>query len=238
MIEQAPANRPISRGRFISLEGGEGTGKSTQSRLLAERLRARGIAVTLTREPGGSPGAEALRHVLLSGAAKPFGAETEALLFAAAREDHARSTIVPALARGEWVVCDRFADSTRVYQGLMGKVEVGFLDQLQQATIGQLEPDLTLILDLPAQTGLQRAGERRGAAAADRFESEDAAFHERLRQGFLEIARLAPQRCVVIDAAGAVDEVAEAVWTAVSERLGPWMPQGEGLAPVTAGTKL
>src|ERR1700694_4561178 len=134
------------RGRLITFEGGEGTGKSTHSALLADRLKALGIEVVLTREPGGSPGAEAIRHVLISGAARPLGAETEALLFAAARDDHVRSTIEPALARGIWVISDRFADSTRVYQGALGRVDICLLNALERVTIGDLKPDLTILL--------------------------------------------------------------------------------------------
>ena len=129
------------RGRLITFEGGEGTGKSTHSALLADRLKALGIEVVLTREPGGSPGAEAIRHVLISGAARPLGAETEALLFAAARDDHVRNTIEPALARGAWVVCDRFIDSTRVYQGILGRVDPKFIRALERVTVGDLRPD-------------------------------------------------------------------------------------------------
>src|ERR1700686_3179985 len=137
------------RGRFITFEGGEGTGKSTQAALLAQRLRSMGIGIVLTREPGGSPGAEIIRHVLLSGAAKSLGPDAEAILFAAAREDHVRCTIEPALAAGKWVVCDRFADSTRVYQGALGQVDRRLIKGLERVSIGALLPDLTLILDLP-----------------------------------------------------------------------------------------
>src|SRR5437867_473368 len=131
------------RGRFITLEGGEGTGKSTQAALLAERLTSLGIAVVLTREPGGSPGAEIIRHVLLAGVAKPLGVEAEALLFAAARDDHIRNTIAPALKRGAWVICDRFIDSTRVYQGR--KLDQKFIRALERVTVGDLKPDVTLV---------------------------------------------------------------------------------------------
>src|SRR5215813_2459226 len=144
------------RGRFITFEGGEGTGKSTHSALVAERLKALGIGIVLTREPGGSPGAEAIRHVLLSGVAKPLGVEAEALLFAAARTDHVNTTIEPALARGAWVICDRFIDSTRVYQGTLGHADPKFLRALERVTVGDLKPDLTFILDLPADVGLAR----------------------------------------------------------------------------------
>jgi dTMP kinase len=215
-MDRAPA-----RGRFITLEGGEGAGKSVQARRLAERLSGRGLAVVLTREPGGSPGAEALREVILSGAAARFGAEGEALLFSAARIDHIDATIAPALARGEWVVSDRFADSTRAYQGAAGELDPQLLACLERVAVGDCRPDLTLILDLPAAEGLARAsGRRRADEPADRFEGESLAFHETLRGAYLEIARAEPQRCVVVDARASEDEVAEAIWAAVEERLG------------------
>ena len=141
------------RGRFITFEGGEGTGKSTHAALLAQRLRALGVGVVLTREPGGSPGAEIIRHVLLSGAAKPLGTAAEAILFAAARDDHIRHTILPALERGRWVICDRFIDSTRVYQGTLGGVDQHLLKALERVTVGPLKPDLTFVLDVPAEIG-------------------------------------------------------------------------------------
>ena len=169
------------RGPFISFEGGEGTGKSTHAKLLAERLRGLGLEVVLTREPGGSPGAEIIRHVLLSGAAKSLGPDAEAILFAAARDDHVRSTIEPALARGRWVVSDRFADSTNVYQGALGHVDPLLLGGLHRVTVGTLKPDLTFILDVPAEIGLERASKRRGEAGADRFEGESLEFHEKPR---------------------------------------------------------
>src|SRR5215470_4247806 len=172
------------RGRFITFEGGEGTGKSTHAALLADRLKSFGIAVLRTREPGGSPGAEAIRHVLLSGAAKPLGAEAEALLFAAARSDHVRNAIEPALARGVWVICDRFIDSTRVYQGSLGHLDPKFMRALERVTVGDLKPDLTFILDVPAQVGLERARSRRNGEGADRFEAESLKFHEELREAF------------------------------------------------------
>jgi dTMP kinase len=209
------------RGRFITFEGGEGTGKSTHSALLAERLKALGIAVVLTREPGGSPGAEVIRHVLLSGVAKPLGVEAEALLFAAARDDHVRHTIEPALARGAWVICDRFIDSTRVYQGTLGHIDPKFIRALERVTVGDLKPDLTFILDVPADVGLVRAGERRGDGTADRFEAESLAFHEELRQAFRLLAAAEPDRCVVIDATAPKPAVAERIWKTVSERLDP-----------------
>lgn len=205
-------------GRFITFEGGEGAGKSTQVRRLAERLAERGLDVVTTREPGGSPGAEIIRHVLLAGAAKPLGPLTEATLFAAARADHLDVTIRPALARGAWVISDRFADSTRAYQGAQGQVAAGLLDALEAATVGPTRPDLTILLDIPAEEGLARAAARSGAGA-DRFESEDLTFHRNLRGAFLDIAMREPERCVVVDGEAPPDQVAEAVWKAVSARL-------------------
>lgn len=212
-----------SRGRFITFEGGEGTGKSTQAAMLALRLESLGIAVLLTREPGGSPGAEIIRHVLLSGAAKPLGPEAEAMLFAAARQDHVKCAIEPALASGKWVVCDRFADSTRVYQGILGQVDWKIIKALERASIGDLRPDLTLVLDLPVERALQRLAVRRGDAAPDRFESENLGFHRELRDAYLTVAAREPERCVVIDASGSKDEIAKNIWTAVNLRFDPAM---------------
>jgi dTMP kinase len=209
------------RGRFITFEGGEGTGKSTHSILLSDRLEALGIEVVLTREPGGSPGAEVIRHVLLSGVAQPLGVKAEALLFAAARDDHVRSTIEPALARGAWVICDRFIDSTRVYQGTLGHLDPALIRALERVTIGDLRPDLTFILDVPAEVGLARARKRRGENAADRFEAESRAFHEALREAYLLLARTELGRCLLIDATEPKGTVAERIWKYVSERLDP-----------------
>lgn len=208
-------------GKFITFEGGEGTGKSTQAAMLASRLEALGLVVQLTREPGGSPGAEIIRHVLLSGAAKPLGPEVEAMLFAAARDDHVRCTILPALQSGKWVISDRFADSTRVYQGALGQVDTKLINVLERVSIGSLAPDLTVILDLPVHLGLERAKLRRGQAEADRFEGEGTDFHEKLRAAYLGIAASEPGRCVVIDATPAKDAVAKSVWQAVLTRLVP-----------------
>ena len=209
------------RGRFITFEGGEGTGKSTQAALLGKRLRAFWISVVQTREPGGSVGAEIIRHVLLSGAAKPLGAEAEAMLFAAAREDHIAHTIKPALDRGHWVVCDRFADSTRVYQGVLGHVDPRLIKRLEKITVGDNRPDLTLILDAPAETGLARAHARRGNGEIDRFESEDLAFHNRLREAYHQLAISEPERCVLIDATETPERVTERLWSVVTRKLDP-----------------
>lgn len=188
-------------GTFITFEGGEGAGKSTQISRLAARLRDGGAEVVVTREPGGSPGAEAVRHVLLSGAAEPFGPGMEAVLFAAARSDHVEQVIRPALERGEVVLCDRFMDSSRVYQGVTGELDAGFMAALERVTVNGMVPDLTVILDLDPEEGLRRAHARRGQAAGpDRYEKETLDIHRRRREAFLEIARREPERCVVIDA--------------------------------------
>ena len=209
-------------GRFITFEGGEGTGKSTHAALLGSRLRHFGIRVVLTREPGGSPGAEIMRYVLLSGAAKPFGANAEAVLFAAARDDHLHTLIRPALERGQWVVCDRFADSTRIYQGIAGSVDPIAIRAMERIIVGDTKPDLTFVLDVPAKEGMRRAEARRAkGGSADRFEGETLTFHERLRDGFLTLAANEPNRCVLIDATMPKDEVAEQIWNAVVKKLDP-----------------
>ncbi len=207
-------------GRFITLEGGEGAGKSTLAKALAERLAALGLAVELTREPGGSPKAERIRDALLAGRIKPYGAFAEALMFSAARIDHVDSRIRPALARGAWVICDRFIDSTRVYQGSVGAVPAGKLAALEAVAIAGLMPDLTFILDLAPETGLARAARRRRPGeASDRFESETLLFHRRLRQAYLDIAAAEPGRCVVLDASQTPEVLAAAAWDALSSRL-------------------
>ncbi len=213
----------MAAGKFITLEGGEGAGKSTQAELLRKRLAARGIDVLMTREPGGSPRAEAIRAVLLSGQAKRLGPMAETLLFYVARDSHLELTIRPALARGTWVVCDRFHDSTRAYQGAAGGVPIAAIDALERIVVGPTRPNLTIILDLPAEEGLKRAAARAEASdeQTDRFESMSLRFHENLRQEFLEIAKAEPRRCVVIDANRPVEEVADAVWSAVTQRLKP-----------------
>src|SRR5256885_5152825 len=180
MGEAAGIKRPGGRGKFISFEGGEGSGKSTQIKILAERLNVARLRAIVTREPGGSPGAEIIRHVVLSGMGKLLGAEAETLLFAAARDDHVRTVIEPALSQGIWVLCDRFSDSTRAYQGRLGKVSPGVLNAMQRGTIGDLKPDLTIILDIPVEIGLQRTAKRRGSGAPDRYEAEVLRFHPEL----------------------------------------------------------
>ncbi|WP_454916111.1 dTMP kinase [Xanthobacter sediminis] len=207
-----------ARGWFITLEGGEGTGKSTQARLLAAHLRARGRDVVETREPGGSAGAEAVRHVLLSGAAEPLGPRVEALLFAAARADHVETLVAPALAAGQVVVCDRFLDSTRVYQGALGEVEADLLTALERLCI-RTRPDLTLVLDVPPDIGLARAASRGKGAVADRFEKEGLAYHTAVRNAFLARAAAEPERCAVVDATPAAEVVAARVAALVDARL-------------------
>jgi dTMP kinase len=208
-------------GKFITFEGGEGAGKSTQIRLLSGRLAEHGVQVTQTREPGGTPAAESIRKVLLSGVAKPLGPEAEALLFAAARADHVEHLIRPALAAGTWVLCDRFCDSTRVYQGEIGGVDADLLDALERVAVGGSRPDTTFVLDVPAEVGLGRVSGRLALSGGkpDRFESEAEDLHERRRQAYLDVAARAPERCVVID--GSRDEavVAEEIWQIVSRRL-------------------
>jgi len=219
------------RGRFITFEGGEGSGKSTHARILADRLNALGIEVVLTREPGGSAGAEIIRHILLSGIAKPLGAETEAILFAAARDDHVRATILPALVAGRWVICDRFIDSTRVYQGALGKVDAKLIRGLERVTVGAAMPNLTFVLDVPANVGLARAKRRRGSSNTDRFEAESVEFHEALRQAYVALADKEARRCVVIDGRAPRDVVSDRIWEIVRERLNPLLRLARAAAP-------
>jgi len=207
----------VGQGRFITFEGGEGAGKSTQLQRLAARLSAGGQEVVATREPGGSPGAEAIRDIVLRGDADRWSSVTETLLMYAARRDHVERVIRPGLARGAWVICDRFADSTRAYQGAAGGTDPALIAALETYVLEATRPDLTLIFDLPVAIGLERAHARAGAEM--RFESKGHAFHERLREGFLAIARSEPQRCAVIDATGEANEVEARVWEAVEARL-------------------
>jgi dTMP kinase len=204
-------------GRFITFEGGEGAGKSTQVHRLGERLRLLGHEVVETREPGGSPGAEAIRHLLLNGVAKPLGAEAEAMLFAAARDDHMTTTIRPALQRGAWVICDRFIDSTRVYQGALGNVDPRLIRSLEKVVVGETMPDLTFILDVSPETGLARV-ERRGGHI-DRFEAEQMDFHKQLRAAYRDIAEREPERCVLVDASTTPEVLEVRIWMSVSDRL-------------------
>jgi dTMP kinase len=218
-MPEGTIQRAQGRGRFISFEGGEGAGKSTQIKKLSSRLDAAKVRTLITREPGGSPGAEIVRHLVLSGMGKLLGPDAESLLFAAARDDHVRTVIQPALAQGTWVLCDRFADSTRVYQGRLGRVEPAVLNAMERVTIGDLKPDLTIILDVPVEVGLRRATSRRGNAAPDRFESEDVRFHQELREAYREIASAEPDRCVLIDATPDADAVAAKVWDALRKHF-------------------
>lgn len=218
-MAEAAVQRPSLRGRFITFEGGEGSGKSTQIRKLAERLDAAKLRAIVTREPGGSPGAEIIRHLVLSGMGKLLGPEAETLLFAAARDDHVRTVILPALNQGIWVLCDRFFDSTRAYQGQLGQVSPELVNAMQRVTIGDLKPDLTFILDVPVEVGLQRAAARRGNASADRFEAEGIKFHQDLRDAYRRIAAEDPERCVLIDATPDPDTVTARIWAALREHL-------------------
>ena len=207
----------MTQGRFITFEGGEGTGKSTQVARLVERLRARDLEVVQTREPGGSSGAEDIRNIALNGDAGRWSPMTETMLMFAARSDHLERTIRPALEAGRWVVCDRFADSSRAYQGVGGGTPAAFIETLDAAIVGETQPDLTLVFDLPVSIGLERAFGR--GLFETRFESKGLEFHERLRRGFLDIAGRHPERCAVIDANGDQDTVEARVWAAIEARL-------------------
>ena len=207
----------MTQGRFITFEGGEGTGKSTQVARLVERLRARDLEVVQTREPGGSQGAEEIRNLALNGDAGRWSPATETLLMFAARSDHLERTVRPALEAGRWVVCDRFADSSRAYQGAGGGAPAEFIETLDAAIVGPTQPDLTLVFDLPVEIGLERAFGR--GLFETRFESKGLEFHERLREGFLRIVEANPHRCVLIAAVGSLDEVEARVWRAVQDRL-------------------
>ena len=209
----------MMRGRFITLEGGEGAGKSTQAKRLADALKARGHDVVLTREPGGSPGAEEIRRMLVEGRPERWTPLSETLLFLAARADHIARTIEPALAAGRWVVCDRFSDSTFVYQGIARGVGAETVRALQDAVFGDFVPDLTLILDVAPEAGLART-HGRGKTEA-RFETFDADFHARLRDGFVALAARESKRCVLIDGGKGADNVAADIWRAVEHRLAP-----------------
>lgn len=207
----------MTKGRFITFEGGEGAGKSTQMGLLADLLRQRGLSVLTTREPGGAIGAEEIRRLLVEGEPGRWDSMTEALLHFAARRDHVVRTVWPALAEGQWVLCDRFADSTLAYQGYGHGLPAHALEQLYDMTLGVFAPDLTLILDLPVEEGLRRASGRGGAE--DRYERMGEAFHQRLRHGFQDIARHHSQRCVLIPADASVEEVSARVRRVVEDRL-------------------
>lgn len=209
----------MKRGGFVTLEGGEGAGKSAQTRRLADRLAALGFETVATREPGGTPHAEALRALILSGRLRDSGPGAEAIAFSAARIDHIDALIAPALERGAFVICDRFADSTRAYQGAAGSLPVEFLDRLERVAVGACRPDLTIVIDLAPEVGLARAAARRGQGGVDRFEAEGLAFHRALRAGFLAIAKAEPQRCRVIDGAQDEETVGRDIWGAVRQRF-------------------
>jgi dTMP kinase len=201
------------RGRFIAFEGGEGAGKSTQVRAVVARLRDRGLEVVQTREPGGSPGAEILRNLLVTGEAGRWSPLSELLMMYAARSDHLEKVIRPALERGAWVVCDRFADSSRAYQGAGGGVAPAFIEAVDEAVVADTQPDLVIVMDMPVDAGLRRAAAR--GDTENRFESKGAAFHERLRQGFLNRAAAVPERYRVVDADRAIDAIAADIWAAL-----------------------
>jgi len=213
--------RGVEIGRFITFEGGEGSGKSTQAGILANRLSRAGRPVFATREPGGSPAAEEIREALLSGHVKQFGPLAEAVMFSVARADHIDHAIKDSLQEGRWVVCDRFIDSTRAYQGVTAGVPRGVINALEELTVGALSPDLTFILDISAEEGLARAKERADGDELDRFESQELVMHERVRRAFLDIAEEEPGRVVVVDASQPEAMVAEDVWETVLHRLNP-----------------
>ena len=206
----------MARGSFITIEGGEGTGKSTQAALLGRALGGAGIDAVVTREPGGAPGAEEIRALLVEGDVSRWGPMSEALLHYAARKEHLETTVIPALNAGRWVISDRFADSTMAYQGYGHELGRGAMTRLHQLVIGDFSPDLTVILDLAAETGLERAE----AGNEDRYERMGAEFHRRLRDGFLEIARLDPGRCALVDAGQSIEDIQAAICRLVGDRLG------------------
>jgi dTMP kinase len=210
----------MDRGKFITFEGGEGAGKSTQARLLRTALESRGKTVVVTREPGGSPGAEEIRKLLVEGEPECWTPLSETLLFLAARADHISKVIEPALAAGSWVISDRFSDSTYVYQGVARGLGVQTVARLHEAAFASFVPDLTLVLDLDPRTGLERAHARK-SGAENRFERFDSTFHERLRKAFREIAAAEPKRCALIDAGRTVEEISADIWRVVEQRLKP-----------------
>ena len=229
-MTRAPAKRAKAhpRGRFITLEGGEGAGKTTQIMLLASKLKALGKDVIATREPGGAPGAEVIRRLLVERRSHPWAPLTEAFLHSAARAEHVAATVRPALADGTWVISDRFSDSTLAYQGYGLGLPKATIAALTKIATGGLMPDLTLILEVPVGAGLARAGRRSAAKngpAEDHYEQMGAAFHERLRRGFRAIAKAEPKRCRMIDASGSIDEVAERIWAQVARRFKLLTPQ-------------
>jgi dTMP kinase len=232
----------MTRGKFITFEGGEGAGKSTQAERLWRRLNKLGIETDLTREPGGTPFAEAIRAMLLESNSVQRSSFSELLLFYAARADHLDLRIRPALEARKWVICDRFIDSTRAYQGVHGKSFALAIKRLESVVVGRSAPDLTIMLDVDPEVGIKRAIQRtyepkRGQSqlfnpeqlafhfAPDRFEALDIEFHRQVRSTFLQIAQAEPKRCAVVDSAGGIREVADRVWSVVLERLGGSLPQ-------------
>lgn len=204
-------------GRFITFEGGEGAGKSTQVRALVAHLRDLGLEVVQTREPGGSSGAEALRDLLVTGDAGRWSPVSETLMMYAARANHLEQVIRPALERGAWIVCDRFADSTRAYQGAGGGVTPDLIETIDRAVVGDTQPDLIIVMDMPPEAGLRRALSR--GDDENRFESKGLAFHERLREGFLRRAAAHPERYRLIDADRPIEDITLSIWTEVSDRF-------------------
>ena len=216
-------DRPLRQGRFITFEGGEGVGKSTQVKRLVAALSQRSIEAIRTREPGGTPKAEAVRAFILQGRSEAWGPGAEAVLFAAARLDHVNQLVAPNLDQGRWVISDRFADSTRAYQGLTGGVDVRLIDALEVLALNGHRPDLTIVLDMDPEAAFRRVMERETEAAlaetGDRFEKEDLEWHKRLRKGFLAIARDNPDRCVVISAQQTEESLEQAIWEVVQQRF-------------------
>ncbi len=213
----------MTQGHFITFEGGDGSGKSTQVDMLAHRLRLAGQSAILTREPGGTQRAETIRSLLLEGAVQEMGKFAETLLFSLAREDHIEKLIAPALSKGEWVICDRFIDSTRAYQGAGGGIDPDLINALERVVVGQYRPDMTIILDVPPEEGMKRAVlrmEEQGEDTPDRFEAEEIAFHHRLRQAFLDIADNDPHRCVVVNGMQAAGDIHKEIWETVCQRIG------------------
>jgi len=206
----------MDRGSFITIEGGEGAGKSTQAALLGEAIGGAGIDVLVTREPGGAPGAEDIRTLLVEGSVSRWDPMSEALLHYAARKEHLETTVIPALDAGRWVISDRFADSTMAYQGYGHGLGSGIIARLHDLVLGDFRPDLTVILDVAVETGLERGN----AGREDRYERMGTDFHRRLRQGFVEIARLDPERCALLDAGQSLEDTQAAIRRLMGDRLG------------------
>lgn len=215
----------MTTGVFITLEGGEGAGKSTQLKLLEERLTTFGIDTVRTREPGGVPSAETIRDLLVNGKTDKWRPLTETLLHFAARHEHISRLVQPALEKGQWVLCDRFADSTAAYQGYAQNIDLETISTLYVLTVGKLEPNLTVILDLPVEVGLERADDR--GVGGTRYEQMGLEFHQRLRDGFLQIAADNPHRCSIVDATQSIEQISEDIMTLVQQRYLSSLPKGE-----------